>query len=200
MPFFRNNLNNTRSTGFGAVLFTTLAAIYPVVVYALHDQVPILLFAAGACCLLLARAVFVRDELGRALRLPLLLAAATIGSLSAVDAAIATKAYPAILSLVIASVFGSSLRHPPSLIERLARFREPDLTFAGQAYCRKVTWVWTIWLLINAAIAAALALWASLALWTLWTGLISYLFFGGLFLGEMSLRRWFQRRAAVNRS
>ncbi|MBK8158055.1 MAG: hypothetical protein IPK59_04480 [Rhodospirillaceae bacterium] len=197
MPFFPNN--HKRSAGFGAVLFTTLAAVYPVIVYFLHDQASYLLFAAGACCLLLVRALFVRDELSTALRIPLLLAACAIGGLSMFDAAMATKGYPALLSLIIASAFGTSLWHPPSLIERLARFKDPDLTPAGQAYCRKVTWVWTLWLLLNAAIAAVLALWASLALWTLWTGLISYLFFGVLFLGEVVLRPWLQRRAAVSR-
>jgi uncharacterized membrane protein len=199
MPSFRNNLNNERSAGFGAVLFTTLAAIYPVVVYVFHDQAPFFLFATGACCLLLVRAILVRDELSRAFRLPLLLAAGTIGILGVIDATMATKAYPAVLSFIIASVFGNSLRQPPSLIERLARFKDPDLTLAGQTYCRKLTWIWTAWLLINAAIAAGLALWASLALWTLWTGVISYLFFGGLFFGEMILRTWLQRRAAVSR-
>ena len=50
--------------------------------------------------------------------------------------------YPVIINLCLLAVFSYSLRHPPSVIERIARFREPDLPASGVAYTRKVTWVW----------------------------------------------------------
>ena len=68
----------------------------------------------------------------------------------------AAKAYPVAISLVAAAVFGGSLITPPSLIEQIARLQEPHLPEGGQAYCRKVTLVWTVWLLLNALIAGLL--------------------------------------------
>jgi uncharacterized membrane protein len=108
----------------------------------------------------------------------------------------AAKAYPVVISLAVAAVFALSLVFPPSVVERIARLREPDLPPDGVAYTRKVTWVWVVWLALNAAIAAALAAWAPLKVWALWTGLLSYLVTGLLFAGEMLVRRHVRGRAA----
>ena len=197
MPSFPNSWKGGRLGGLGAVLFTTLAVIYPIAVYFFHDRASFLLFAGGACCLLLLRAFVVRSELSTMLRAPMLVAVGVIVALSTLDAAIAAKAYPAVLSVIVATVFGNSLRHPPSIIERIARIEDPQLTVTGQAYCRKVTWVWTIWLVANAVVATGLALWGSLDLWALWTGLVSYLVMGVLFSGEIMLRPWLLRRAGA---
>lgn len=177
-----------RSGGIGAVLFAFFAIAYPILVYLGRDRVPLFVFVSGACCLLLLRAFLVPGGSVALFRLPLLIAALTIGALGLIDAATAAKAYPAVLSGLVAALFANSLRQPPSLVERFARIKDPQLTRAGQSYCRKVTGVWTIWLLANALIAAVLAVWASIGLWTLWTGLISYLVMGTLFLGEIILR------------
>ncbi len=180
-------------------MLTTLAAIYPVVVYLFREHASSLLFACGACCLLLARAFLFPGRTSQMLRIPLLMAVALLGVLTLIDATVAARAYPTVLSLLVAAVFGNSLRHPPSLVERLARAREPELSLMGQAYCRKVTWVWTLWLLANAAIASALALGSSLGLWAIWTGLVSYLVMGALFFGEIALRPWLLGRAGMAR-
>ena len=50
--------------------------------------------------------------------------------------------YPVIINLCLLAVFGYSLHNPPTIIERLARIRDPDLAPSGVAYTRKVTWVW----------------------------------------------------------
>ncbi len=105
----------------------------------------------------------------------------------------AVKAYPVLISLSVAFMFGLSLVFPPSLVERIARLSEPDLPPAGVAYTRKVTIIWTGFLLINAAISAALALWGTLADWTLWNGLLSYLLMGALFAGEWIVRKRIKR-------
>jgi len=79
------------------------------------------------------------------------------------------------------------------MIERFARIREPDLSLGGQIYTRRVTQVWTGFLVANSAIAAATAVWGTVEQWTLWNGLISYLLMGGLFIGEIALRRFVRR-------
>lgn len=200
MLFSRNSRSSARSGGIGAVLFASFAIAYPVLVYIGRDLVPIFVFVSGACLLLLLRAFFAPGGSIALFRLPLLIAALAIGALGLIDATTAARAYPAVLSGLVAAVFANSLRHPPSLVERFARIKDPQLTQSGQAYCRQVTGVWTVWLLANALIAAALAVWASLGLWTLWTGLISYLVMGTLFVGEIILRPWLLRRFASGQS
>jgi uncharacterized membrane protein len=118
-----------------------------------------------------------------------------LASLSIIDAALAAKIYPALFSLMVAALFGNSLRHPPSLVERMAKLRDPDLSVAGRDYCRRVTWVWTVWLVGNAAIATLLAMLRSIELWLLWTGLVSYICSGALFFGEMLVRHWLMRKS-----
>lgn len=115
--------------------------------------------------------------------------------LLALNPDLAVKAYPVVISLAVAGIFGSSLIWPPSIVERIARRREPDLPPEAIAYTRGVTQVWFGFLLANAAIAAALGLWGSLQQWTLWTGLVSYLLMGTLFLGELAWRHLIRSRA-----
>jgi uncharacterized membrane protein len=199
MPFYRNKGAKNPLGGISAALFAVLAIAYPILVYVGREQVPFLVFVSIACLLLLSRAFFSPSDTMRVFRFPLLLAAIAIGALALIDAAIAAKAYPAVLSGIVAAVFANSLRHPPSLIERIARIRNPDLTVAARSYCRGVTWVWTLWLSANAVIATALGLWGTLGLWALWTGVISYLVLAALFVGEMMLRPAISRRMAAGR-
>ena len=196
MLFSRNSQARARSGGIGAVLFASAAVAYPVLVYLGRDQIPLFVFVSGACLLLVLRAVFVPGGGIALLRLPLLIAAFAIGILGMIDPATAAKAYPAILSGLVVTVFANSLRHPPSLIERFARIKDPQLASVGQNYCRWLTGVWAIWLLANTLIAGGLAVWASIGLWTLWTGFISYLVMGTLFVGEIVLRPWLLQRFA----
>jgi uncharacterized membrane protein len=109
------------------------------------------------------------------------------------DAHLAVQAYPVVVSLSVSAVFGLSLLFPPTLVERMARLTEPNLPPDGVIYTRKVTMVWTAFLLINAGISAATALWGTLAQWALWNGLLSYLFMGMLFIGELIVRRRVRR-------
>ena len=186
--------NNPRQNAAGrpvTALFAVLAGAYPFLVYLFHERVSFIVFALGASMLLLLRACFASSGWLVLFRLPLIGAAAALIVLSLIDATLAAKIYPALVSLMVAALFGSSLRHGPSLIERIARLRDPDLSAAGQEYCRRLTWIWTLWLLFNASVAALLAALPSVELWTLWTGVISYLCSGALFVGEMILRRRF---------
>lgn len=97
--------------------------------------------------------------------------------------------YPVLISVFMLSFFGLSLRYGRPLIERLARLREPELPPKAIAYTRQVTKVWCGFFLLNGMIAAALTLWAPLAWWTLYTGLIAYILMGALFAGEWLIRQ-----------
>ncbi|WP_374650806.1 hypothetical protein [Dongia sp.] len=196
MPSLPNNGAASSADRWRAAIFALVAVVYPAAVYWLHVQVSFAVFAIAAILLLILRSLLVVDGVTRLLRLPLLCAALVLAVLAVIDSAVAAKIYPALLSLLIATLFGNSLRHPPSLVERIARLREPVLPPVGIVYCRRVTWIWTLWLLANAMIAGLLALAQDLALWALWTGLISYLCSAVLFAGERLLRPMLMRRAA----
>lgn len=97
--------------------------------------------------------------------------------------------YPVLLNLMLLALFGLSLKFGPPLVERMARLREPVLPEVAVRYTRLVTQVWTAFFLLNSFVLMALALWAPLSWWTLYTGLISYGLIGLLFAGEWLVRR-----------
>jgi uncharacterized membrane protein len=105
------------------------------------------------------------------------------------------KLYPVLVNAVMLGVFATSLRHPPSAIERLARLREPELPPEAIAYTRKVTIVWCAFFVGNGAIALATALWASDRTWAAYNGLIAYVLMGVLFAGEWLVRQRVRARA-----
>jgi uncharacterized membrane protein len=173
-----------------------VSLLYPAIVYVGRASVPPLAFVAAALALIGLRLATL-PLMERVWRVPLLSAATIIGAVAALDTPLAVKAYPAAVSLAAATVFGATLLHPPSLIERFARWQEPDLPPAAQSYCRKVTIVWTAWLMTNTVIAAVLALSGHDEAWALWTGLVAYFVMAALFAGEIVVRRIVRARAAT---
>ncbi|HHJ4328567.1 TPA: hypothetical protein ACQJWO_005893 [Klebsiella pneumoniae] len=103
--------------------------------------------------------------------------------------------YPLLINLLLLATFALSLRFGPPLIERLARLREPQLTDRAVRYTRRVTQLWCLFFIANALIISLLALYAPLAWWTLYTGLIAYLLMGLLFAGEWLVRQRVRREA-----
>ncbi|PVZ15489.1 MULTISPECIES: hypothetical protein [unclassified Pseudomonas] len=97
--------------------------------------------------------------------------------------------YPVLLSGALLALFGASLIRGMPVAERLARLSEPELPPRAVRYTRQVTWVWCLFFLLNGLVTAALTLWAPLAWWTLYTGLIAYLLMGALFAAEWLVRR-----------
>lgn len=99
------------------------------------------------------------------------------------------KLYPVIINLSMLIFFASSLRSGPSVIERLARLKEPNLPESGVVYTRKVTILWCVFFILNGAISLATSF-ASDEVWALYNGLISYILIGLLFCGEYAVRRY----------
>jgi uncharacterized membrane protein len=110
------------------------------------------------------------------------------------NALLPLKFYPVFVNAALLSAFVYSLIVPPSMIERIARLREPELPAIAMDYTRRVTQVWCIFFAINGAIALITVLWATEATWTLYNGFIAYLLMGLLFAGEYSVRWRFRRR------
>lgn len=103
------------------------------------------------------------------------------------------KSYPVLMSLGFLFVFACSLFSEMTIVERIARMQEPDLPVEAIDYTRKVTWVWSVFFLLNALVSAGTALWANDELWMLYNGFIAYLLIGGLAGGEWLVRRRVRR-------
>jgi len=98
-------------------------------------------------------------------------------------------AMPVLISVALLLTFGTSLRTTP-MVERFARLQQPDLSASKVRYCRTVTLVWCGFFVFNALICAALALFASLSAWALYTGLVSSVLIGALATAEYAVRKY----------
>lgn len=96
--------------------------------------------------------------------------------------------YPVLVSAVMLAVFSYTLFNPPSMIERLARLKEPNLPAAAIPYTRKVTLTWCLFFMANGSISAFTAIYSSMEIWSLYNGFISYILMGSLFVIEYLIR------------
>ncbi len=104
--------------------------------------------------------------------------------------------YPVAVNLTMLISFALTLSRPPSMIERFARLREPEMPDIAIAYCRRVTQVWCGFFVLNGLASLVTVLRGELKLWTLYNGLLSYIAMGLLFAVEMVVRYFFKRRHA----
>lgn len=104
--------------------------------------------------------------------------------------------YPFFVSVLMLLLFGGSLLSKQSLIERLARIRQPELSDDAVRHTRRVTQIWCGFFVLNGAIIAALVLMEHWHAWAIYTGFISYGLMGMLAGGEWLWRR---RRQAARR-
>jgi uncharacterized membrane protein len=81
------------------------------------------------------------------------------------------------------------LRYPPTIAERIARLRMPDLPQVAVAYTRRVTQVWCVFFVGN----GLMALWTALRwpdqVWFIYNGVIAYVLVAALFTGEWLVRQ-----------
>ena len=97
--------------------------------------------------------------------------------------------YPVAVNLALLGVFGTSLVSPPTVIERLARLRHPELDEHAVGYTRKVTVVWCGFFAGNAGAASVTAVLGDQAIWAFYNGFLAYVLMGLLFAGEWLVRR-----------
>ncbi|EON20099.1 hypothetical protein C265_09551 [Cupriavidus sp. GA3-3] len=170
-----------RSWALGALMLC-----YPVAVYVGLQYWPPRMVALLLVALLALRLAAVRHAGWR----PLALAAAALAlAVFASGEAMPLKLYPALVNAVLLAVFGWSLWRPPSVVERIARLREPALPPSGVSYTRKVTVAWCLFFSVNGTLATGTALFASDRVWALYNGVIAYVLTGAMFAGEWLVRR-----------
>ena len=123
------------------------------------------------------------------------LSVCTIGI--AFNSVVMVKIYPVFLSLVLFVFFFYSLWHPPSVIERIARLKNPNLPIVAIRYTRKVTMVWCGFFILNGSISLWTAYFENIKIWTLYNGFISYLLMGLLFTIEYLIRCYLQKKQSI---
>lgn len=118
-----------------------------------------------------------------------------IGFLGVISNHITTvKLYPVAINFLLLALFSYSLLRPPTIIERVARIKEPDLPLIAVAYTKNVTIVWCIFFAVNGGIALWTALFASMKTWAFYNGFLSYILIGALFVTEFTYRQWVKRK------
>lgn len=173
------------------VLTVAVTLLYPLAIWFGHGQVEprwlagLLLLAAATRLPALKLSRVARWSVGGAL---VLVACAAWSNLL-----LPLKLYPVLVNAGLLAGFGYSLTTPMSAVERMARLRGDDFPPVAQAYMRGVTRVWCGFFVLNGVIALATALWASEAVWSLYTGVISYALMAILFGAEYLVRLRFKR-------
>ena len=168
-------------------------AAYPLLVYAAIGRFGPSGVAVALAAVCLARLVILKLRAPSSFGGPyltlvciggLLLAAASFW----LDGSGAVRYYPVLVNAALLMVFAASLVSPPTVIERIARLRDPELTPAAVLYTRRVTIVWTAFFLLNGVAAFYTARFSSLATWALYNGLIAYVLMAVLFAAELAIR------------
>lgn len=166
-----------------------LGMAWPLLAWWLHD-------ALGSWPLLIGGVLLLAWRLPDARRLAAIAAGVLLLTGLLVDAELGMRAYPVAINAVMLGLFATSLWRGRPIIERLARLREPRLPPSGVRYTRRVTQAWCGFFLANGAIAAWTALYADLALWSLYNGAISYALIALMFCCEWLCRRRLRREPA----
>jgi len=166
---------------------------YPFLVFAALS-----FFHAQAVALVLVAALAVRAFAGRRLDreqgrsvLPLVGLVGTVLVLAAIfNEGRFFLFVPTLINLALLVAFARTLGKGPSMVETAARLQGARMTEEKIRHCRTVTVVWCVFFVLNSGMTAWLALRASLAWWTVYTGIVAYVLVGLLFTAELVYRAW----------
>lgn len=102
--------------------------------------------------------------------------------------------YPVIINGVMLTLFGSSLWAKQTVVERLARITEPDLTVSGVRYTRKVTQLWCGVFVFNIIVTITLIALNQLDWWAIYNGVISYGILALVMAAEWIVRQFVKKK------
>ena len=170
----------------GKVLLFILSMTYPLLWYYGRERGVFLGLAAAMCVLWLIRALVQKN---RSQQWVSWLLASFFMVVLVCQKPDSMYWYPVVVSLLMLGIFGTSLFSKQTIIERLARLQYPDLPLAGVQHTRRVTQIWCVFFIFNASIAAGLVWLDQHDWWAIYTGVVSYVLMGGLFVGEWLYRK-----------
>lgn len=109
------------------------------------------------------------------------------------------RAYPLVICVMMWTAFSFSLlkkRQP--LVERfatvIAKASHRVLTSAEKMYCYHLTIAWVIFMTIHLGVTI-MTLFLSHTFWALYNGCLAYVLMGGMFVGEVIIRKWVKHGA-----
>lgn len=178
---------------FFLILLITVSLTYPLLVYYGLNQVPPAVFAAVLFLVVVARVLLVGGQ-DKFQFWMFVCVGVFCAWVFVVNSERLLRYYPVIISLIVALLFLSSLRHSVSFIERVARATGQTITENAKRYTRRLTFFWGVVLLINSSVAWVLAELAPFSWWALYCGVLSYLIFGAIFIGELLFRKYYISR------
>jgi len=116
-----------------------------------------------------------------------------------INSAIILKLYPLLMNILFLTAFGGSLFSSSNMIFRFATMQDKSIQGSLNekriaAYCRKVTYVWCGFFIINGSIAAWTIFSGSDMFWFIYNGGIAYILMGAIFAGEFIVRKIVQKK------
>jgi uncharacterized membrane protein len=175
-----------------AALFGGIVVAWPFLAEAIAERIGVRPFAGAILALGAASALGMRGALPHDLAFRWS-DSAVLGALVLCAAATGQAVFlwlvPAWIYVALARVFDASARAGDSVIERVAFAIQPYAPDFIRPYCRRVTRLWAGLFVANAAVIAALALFAPLAWWSAWTGWVGWLVFVAISAVEFAVRK-----------
>lgn len=102
--------------------------------------------------------------------------------------------YPVLINTIMLILFGRSLWTEQTLVERLARLRQPNLPSHAIRYTRNVTRLWCVVFCINIIITSGLIFQNNYTAWAFYTGVIAYVIMGVVMSLEWVVRQIIMRK------
>jgi uncharacterized membrane protein len=192
-----------------SILFSVLAALYPVLVFLALVILRIPIRLLSLCIAAVAFVFFLSFTNEKKRSGPIgwksvavsafFIAAGLLCYFS--NKTIFLKLYSVVVNITLLIVFGSTLFFPPNIIFRFATLQ--DKSIKGSAtekkvrhYCRTVTVVWCTFFILNGLVAGYTVFFCSDKIWSIYNGGISYLLMGFLFAAEYLVRKRVQKKLA----
>ncbi len=185
------------------ILFSILAVLYPVLVFAFLFVFHLPVRVLSLCVIALAFAFFFgMSYTGRNRKISFSIKP-FFSSLILIVAGLACfftkkvlflKLYSVIINFVFLFIFAFSLFTPQNIIFRFATLMDKSILNSSfehqvQSYCRKVTYVWCVYFILNGFVSFYTVFCAGDGIWALYNGCISYVVTGLVFAIEYIIRR-----------
>lgn len=106
---------------------------------------------------------------------------------------IVAKYYPVIVNFVLFCIFFGSTFSEETVIQKMAKLMEPNIKPKALEYTRRLTYIWSIFMLANFFISLT-TVFMSEKVWVIYNGFLSYMLVGVFFIIEYMVRINFKKK------